>query len=107
MCFAHTVQLNVVDGLKQSEHINRVLVEILKLVSHVQHSTIACDLLEKEVRLQAANATRWYSQLTVINPLLRVSPSVMDNLDYNGKLNAYETNITKELVEIRTLPVGN
>ena len=26
----------------------------------------------------------------------------MDKLDYNGKLNAYETNITKELVKILT-----
>ena len=26
----------------------------------------------------------------------------MDKLDYHGKLNAYETNITKELVEILT-----
>ena len=78
-CFAHTVQLIVVDGLKQAEHINRVLRKISKLVSHVRHSTIACDLLEKEVRRQAANATRWNSQHTIINSLLRVSPSAMIN----------------------------
>ena len=101
-CFAHTVQLIVVDGLKQAEHINRVLGKISKLVSHVRHSTIACDLLEKEVCLQAANATRWNSQLTMINSLLRVSPSAMDKLDYHEKLSVYETNITKELVEILT-----
>ena len=71
-------------------------------MSHVWHSTIGCDLLEKEVRLQAANANRWNSQLTMINSLLRVSPLAMDKLDYNGKLNVYETNITKELVDILT-----
>ena len=38
----------------------------------------------------------------MINSLLRVSPSAMNKLDYNGKLNAYERNITKELVEILT-----
>ena len=54
--------------------------------------------LKKEVHLQAANAIRWNSQLTMINSLLRVSPSTVDKPDYNGKLNAYETNITKELI---------
>ena len=47
-CFAHIVQLIVVDGLKEAEHINCVLRKISKLVSHVRHSTIACDLLEKK-----------------------------------------------------------
>ena len=37
------------------------------------------------------------------NSLQHVSPSSMDKLDYNGKLNAYETNLTKELMEILTL----
>ena len=44
--FAYNVQL-IVDGLKQAEHISRVLGKISKLVSHVQHLTIACDLLER------------------------------------------------------------
>ena len=45
-CFAHTLQLIVVDGVMQAEHIDYVLGKISKLVSHVWHLTLACDLLE-------------------------------------------------------------
>ena len=38
----------------------------------------------------------------MINSFLHASPSAIDELDYNGKLNVYKTNITKELMEILT-----
>ena len=99
-CIAHTIQLIVGDGLRHAEHMNRVLAKISRLVSHVRHSTHASELLEGEVRLQIANATRWNSQLTMIESLLKVSPETMKKIDFSGKLNSHEENIAKDLLEI-------
>lgn len=80
----------------------RVLSKVSKLVTHVHHSTQASALFENEIRLQMANATRWNSQLIMLKSFLRVPERTMDLLDYNGKLNAHERNIIKELIEILT-----
>jgi hypothetical protein len=67
----------------------RVLAKASRLVSYVRHSTIASDLFEGENRLQAADVTRWNSQLTMLKSLVRVCNSeAMQQLNYNGKLNA-------------------
>ena len=48
------------------------------------------------------NATRWNSQLTMIKSLLLVSDSNMQMLDYDGKLNVHEINVTKDIFLILT-----
>ena len=103
-CFSHTIQLVVKDGLKYADQINRVLGKVSKLVSHVRSSTQASDILEREakIRLQAANVTRWNSQLMVLRSLLKVSDDTMEKLDYSGKPNQHDMNIVKDLVEILT-----
>ena len=101
-CFAHTVQLVVKDGLKQADQINRVLGKITKFVSHVRSSTKASDLLESEVRLQAANVTRWNSQLNMLKSLLKVSNDTMEKIDFNEKPNQHDLNVVRDLVEILT-----
>ena len=73
-----------------------------KIARLVSHSTKASDVFEDDLKLQMANATQWNSQLTMIKSLVCVSNSTMEKLDYNGTLNAYEINITKDLVEILT-----
>ena len=100
-CFAHTVQLVVKDGLKQADQINRVLRKIKKFVSHVRSSTKASDLLESEVRLQAA-VTRWNSQLNMLKSLLKISNDTMEKIDFNEKPNQHDLNIVRDLVEILT-----
>ncbi|KAI0215018.1 hypothetical protein LSAT2_032966, partial [Lamellibrachia satsuma] len=62
-CFAHTVQLLVKDGFKVATQTNKVLAKASTIVNHVRKSTVATELLEGENKLQAANATRWNSQL--------------------------------------------
>ena len=101
-CFAHTVQLVVKDGLKQADQINRVLGKITKFVSHVRSSTKASDLLESEVHLQAANVTRWNSQLNMLKSLLKVSNDTMEKIDFNEKPNQHDLNVVRDLVEILT-----
>ena len=89
--------------MENAEQIKHVLVKVLRLVSYVRRSTVASDLFEGENRLQAANATRWNSQLTMLKSLLQVCDSdAMQRLNYTGKLNAYEITVIKDLVEIRT-----
>ena len=71
-------------------------------MSHVRHSSQACALLEKDLKLQMANATRWNSQIRMIKSLFLVSDSNMQMLEYDGKLNVHEINVTKDLLEILT-----
>ncbi len=102
-CFAHTLQLVIKDGMEKAEQIKRVLAKVSRLISFVRHSTVASDLFEGENRLQAENKTRWNSQLTMLKSLLQVVDSdAMHSLNYAGKLNAYETAVMKDLVEILT-----
>ena len=69
----------------------RVLAKASRLVSHVWHSTVASDLFKGENCLQAANSTRWNSQLTMLKSLIKVCESdAMQCLNYAGKLNVYE-----------------
>ena len=56
-CFDHTLQLVVKDGLKNVGPIQRILRKISNLVSHVRYSSQACDLFEKDLKLQ------WLMQL--------------------------------------------
>lgn len=101
-CFSHTIQLVVKDGLKHADQINRVLGKVAKLVSHVRSSTQASELLEREanIRLQAANVTRWNSQVIMLKSLLKVPDTTMEKLDYNGKPNQHDMNVVKDVVEI-------
>ena len=50
-----------------------------------------------------ANATPWNSQLTMIKPLHCTPQSIMDKIQYSGKLTVYETSIAKDMVEVLQL----
>lgn len=81
-CFAHTVQLAVQDGLKNTgPQLNKVLSKAAKIVSFARKSTHATEILEDEKRLQVANATRWNSQLYSIKSILSVPSQKLDALD--------------------------
>ena len=100
-CFAHTLQLVIRDGLKQAGPINKVLAKASAIVSHARRSTHCTDILEGERRLQAANATRWNSQLTMVRSLLQISETKLQLLDC-PQLNRYQRNILQELCDILT-----
>jgi hypothetical protein len=99
-CFAHTIQLVIKDGFKKSGHIGSTIGKCSKLVSFVRKSTIASEALEGEKVLQAANATRWNSQLKMIRSILSISPEKLDSLDCSIVLSAHERNILKDVMEI-------
>ena len=99
-CFAHTLQLVVKYGFQAADQINKMLAKLSKLLNHVHHSSHATDLVEGELKFQMANATRWNSQLTMLKSFLCISPPALQTLYYDEKLNSYETNIAKDMVEI-------
>ena len=101
-------KLVIKDGLANADQINGVLGKASRLVNHVRHSTLASELFENVGRLQAANVTRWNSQLTMLKSLLKVSnSSAMQQLDYNGKLNVHELNIVKDNRNTDPFQVGH
>lgn len=74
-CFAHTVQLSVQDGLKkihEASELGRALENVGKIVKSVRRSSVAAPLLRKEgITLRAAVKTRWNSELTMIESVLK------------------------------------
>ena len=101
-CFVHTLQLIVKDGLEQAGSLKQVIAKVSKLVSHCRKSTISPELLEGHTKLQLANATRWNSQLTMLQSLLRITADVLAKIQDNASisLTAYELKLISELVEI-------
>ncbi|XP_063438060.1 zinc finger BED domain-containing protein 4-like [Mytilus trossulus] len=96
-CYAHTLQLVVRDGLKDaSPHLKTVISKASNIVRYVRKSINASDILEGEKRLQAENATRWNSQITMIRSVLEVSEEKLNKLD-TIKLTGYERKLLQEL----------
>ena len=100
-CFAYVLQLVIKNGFKQASCINKVLNKISTIVKHVRKSVNASEVLESEKRLQAANITRWNSQLKMIRSILRVSDEKLTSLD-TQTLTVYDRKVLEDLVEILT-----
>ena len=58
-CYAHTLQLFIKDGFKQTGNINKILGKASAIASHVRKSVCASDLLESENSLQYCNKTQY------------------------------------------------
>lgn len=69
-CFAHTVQLVVKGGMKAAGALRSVIGKASNIVSHARKSTNSTELLEGHRKLQAANVTRWNSEITMIQSVL-------------------------------------
>lgn len=96
-CYAHTLQLVVKDGLKDaSPHLKTVISKVSSIVKYVRKSLNATEILEGEKRLQADNATRWNSQITMIRSVLEVSEEKLNKLD-TIRLTGYERKLLQEL----------
>lgn len=101
-CFAHTIQLLVKDGFKVAKRVNNIISKCSKMVCYVRKSTVATEQLEEEKRIQAANETRWNSQLKMICSILAVPNSKLVELETPHKLTTYEWYVLQELVTILT-----
>ncbi|XP_076109057.1 zinc finger BED domain-containing protein 4-like [Mytilus galloprovincialis] len=74
----------------------RLLTQTFKMLC--THLTI--EILEDYKRLQAANATRWNSQLHMICSVLNVPELELDKIDCKTKLSSYERKLLSELCTI-------
>ena len=99
-CFTHTVQLVVKDGMKAAGTLRSVIGKASNIVSHARKSTISTGLLEGHRKLQAANVTRWNSEITMIRSVLRIPQETLDQLDTMHKLTHHDRILLGELCEI-------
>lgn len=101
-CFAHTLQLVVKDGMKEIGSLHTLMSKVSSLVSHIRKSTHATDLLRDHRRVQAANATRWNSEIKMIRSVLQIPQDKLDQLDLDKahKLTLYERNCLQDLCDI-------
>lgn len=66
-CYAHTLQLVVKDVLGDcSPSLKSIVAKASNIVSFVRKYVVASEMLEDVQRLQAANLTRWNSQLHML-----------------------------------------
>ena len=101
-CYAHSLQLVAKHCFKDaSQHLKNVISKASNMVSHVRKPIHATDGFEGEKRLQAANATRWNSQLKMIRYVLE-APDEKIKLLYVQQLTAYEKKLLHEICLILT-----
>jgi len=98
-CFAHTLQLCVKDGMNDAGTLRKVIARASSIVTHVRKSTHATDLLENDKRLQAANKTRWNSEVKMLKSVLNIPKEKLDQLD-TQKLSHHERTLLSDLVDI-------
>ncbi|KAG7168391.1 Transposable element Hobo transposase-like 2, partial [Homarus americanus] len=102
-CFAHMLQLVIKDGLKNATQLNRILDKTAKIVSYVRRSTVATELLEGENRVEAANVTRWNSQVKMVRSVLALPEDKFSLLKEDVTLlGAYEKNMLQDIVQEAT-----
>ena len=75
-CFAHTTQLCIKNGLQNPEflksYIGKQLAKVANIVNSVRKSVNASSYLQsKKLTLRAKNVTRWNSQLTMLQSVLK------------------------------------
>ena len=88
------------DGLKEADTIKAVIAKASSIVGCVRRSTINTEMLEECRKLQASNITRWNSELTMIQSLLRIPHEKIDELNLAHKLSQYERIILTELCDL-------
>ena len=108
-CFAHTLQLVVGDGIKDTRCVRKGMSKVSKISSLLHTSTRFKDGFEEafgeEVGIPAANATRWNSTLRQVSAVLALDNNKMsellDSLEHDSvKLSSREVGGLNELVKI-------
>ena len=93
----------VKDGMAHADQVKRILKKVSRLINHVCHSTVSSEIFEGFNCLQISNATRWNSELTMLESLMQViDSSAMEEFQNNGKLDVHKCTIIKDLIKILT-----
>ena len=78
----------------------RIISKATKPVAHVRKSVYPSEILESEKRLQAANSTRWNSQLRMLKSVLDVPEEKLNETDVSVKSTSYERKLLSEICNI-------
>ncbi len=104
-CFAHTVQLCVRDGLKNSSYMSKVLGKC-KLLSKFSHkSSKMADLLDElNKHINKMNTTRWNSEYLLIKSILSIERNDLESItklmDNSIQFSNNDLMILEELISI-------
>jgi hypothetical protein len=79
-CFAHTLQLVIKRSLDSAESAIEPLKKVKKIVSFIRKSNVATDYLYDQPRAQAANETRWNSQLKSVRSVSNIDKMTLDSI---------------------------
>ena len=82
-CAAHMLQLVVKDGIKAVGHgaVSKALTRVNGFIGSARKSTNAMEVLSKaKTSLQAANVTRWSSQLRAVQSFLALPEQMLQDL---------------------------
>ncbi|CAF2895353.1 unnamed protein product [Rotaria sp. Silwood2] len=105
-CFAHSLQLAVRDGLKDTPYLSRSLLKCNKLAQRSSKSTKIVDLLDDIGKtINRSNLTRWNSEYLLIKSIIGLGKKTVDEItdiidDNELKFHNNDFTILQEAVDI-------
>jgi hypothetical protein len=105
-CFAHTLQLAIRDGLKDTPYLSRSLLKCVKLAQRSYKSTKIADLLEDIGKaINRSNVTRWNSDYMLIKSIVALGKTTVDEItdlidDNELKFNSNDFIVLQEAVDV-------
>lgn len=80
-CFAHSLQLAIRDGLKDTPYLSKSLSKCIKLAHRCHKSTKIADLLEDIGReINRSNNTRWNSEYLLVKSIIELGKGNIDSI---------------------------
>ncbi|CAF2140723.1 unnamed protein product [Rotaria magnacalcarata] len=105
-CFAHSLQLAIRDGLKNTPYLSRSLLKCIQLAQRSCKSTKIADLLEDIGKtISRSNMTRWNSEYLLIKSIIGLGKKTIDEItdvidDNELKFNNNDFLILQEAIDI-------
>jgi hypothetical protein len=105
-CFAHSLQLAIRDGLKDSLYLVKALSKCIKLARQSHKSTKIADLLDDIGKtISQPNVTRWSSEYLLIKSIITLGKKTIDEItniidDNEVKFNSNDFIVLQEAVDI-------
>jgi hypothetical protein len=105
-CFAHSLQLAIRDGLRNTPYLSKSLSKCIKLARRSHKSTKIADLLDDIGKsINRSNVTRWSSEYLLIKSILALGKKTIDEItnvidDNEIRFNNNDFIVLQEAIEI-------
>ncbi|CAF1410431.1 unnamed protein product [Adineta ricciae] len=105
-CFAHSLQLSIRDGLKNSPFLSKSLAKCIKLARRSHKSTKVAELLEDVGKtIKRSNMTRWSSEYSLIKSIIALGKKTIDEItdvidSSDFKFNSNDFIVLQEAIDI-------